>query len=56
MLKYLVANATPLISYFTNWYWDEYILYRYSIFNFAWGLLGAVDMKWSGGLFVLELH
>jgi hypothetical protein len=22
--------------------------------NFAWGLLGGVDVKWSGGLFVLS--
>ncbi len=24
--------------------------------NFAWGLHGGVDVKWSGGLLVLELH
>ena len=32
----------------------ETITFVYS--NFAWGLHGGVDVRWSGGLLVLELH
>jgi hypothetical protein len=32
----------------------ETITFVYS--NFAWGLHGGVDMKWSGGVLVLDLH
>jgi hypothetical protein len=39
-IKYLVANATTFFTYS----------------NFAWGLIGGVEVKWSEGLLVWELH
>ncbi len=54
MFKNLVANATGFNFLFHRLYWDECILPTYS--NFAGGLLGGVDVKWSGELLVSELH
>ncbi len=42
------------IFYFTDWYRIEKNTFNKQ--EFAWGLHGGVDVKWSGGLLVLELH
>jgi hypothetical protein len=52
--KCLVANATPLIFILFNRLVLIRVHFTYS--NFAWGLHDGVDVKWSGGLLVLELH
>ncbi len=43
----VVANATLFILFLVHETSTLYIQY------FAWGLLGGVDVKWSGGLLVV---
>ncbi len=45
-LQYLVANATLLIFILFNRLVIRRVNFTYS--NFAWGLYGGVDVKWSG--------
>ncbi len=45
LLKYLVANAALFYLLF-----HILVLRRVTYGNFAWGLHGGVDVKWSGGL------
>jgi hypothetical protein len=47
-----VANATLLIL--ISQIGIEMSTFIFS--NFAWGLRGGLDVKWFGGLLVLELH
>jgi len=49
--KYLVANATLFLVFLFH----RLILRRvhFTCSNFAWGLHGGADVKWSGGLLVL---
>ncbi len=51
--KYLVATVSLFIFYFTDWYWDEFILRTVILLG---GWMGGVDVKWSGGVLVLKLH
>ncbi len=50
---YLVANAT-LFDFLFHRFVMIRVHFAYSIF--AWRLHGDVDLRWSGGLFDLELH
>jgi hypothetical protein len=52
--KYLVANAT-LFRFIISQIGIERSTFLHTVI-FAWGLQGDVDVKWSGGLLVLELH
>ncbi len=51
--KYLVANAT-LFDFLFHRFVMRRVHFTYS--SFAWRLHGDVDVRWSGGLFDLELH
>ncbi len=51
--KYLVAYAT-LFDFLFHRFVMIRVHFAYSIF--AWRLHGDVDVRWSGGLFDLELH
>ncbi len=53
LLKYLVANATLFYLLFHRLVLSR-VHFTYS--KFAWGLHGCVDVKWSGGFLVVELH
>jgi hypothetical protein len=53
VLKYLVATAT-LFDFLFHRFVMRRIYFTY--INFALGLHGDVDVGWSGGLLVLELH
>jgi hypothetical protein len=54
IIKYLVANATLII--FILFYRLVLIRVHFTYSNFACGFNGGVDVKWSGGLIVEELH
>jgi hypothetical protein len=51
--KYLVANAT-LFDFLFHRFVMIRVHFAYS--SFAWRLHSDVDVRWSGGLFDLELH
>ncbi len=51
--KYLVANAT--LRFIISQIGIETSTFFHTVI-FAWGLHGGVDVKWSGGVFVWELH
>ncbi len=50
-IKYLVANAN-LFDFFSFTARRVHLTHS----NFAWELHGGVDLKWFGGLLVLELN
>ncbi len=56
-IPYLVANAT--LFYFFLFFFSQICIETSTFFTFsnlAWGMHCGVDVKWSGGLLVLELH
>ncbi len=51
-----MANAT-LFNFFISQLGIETSTVHFFLYsNFAWELRGGVDVKWSEGLLVLELH
>jgi hypothetical protein len=54
-LKYLVVHVT-IFKFFIPQISIETSTVHFTYSNFTWGLPGGVDVKWSGGVLVLELH